>query len=169
MTWVYEALASALFLGVYDVFKKQSVNGNAVIPTLFISVCCGALIWVPWVVQSGFGDASLPMLQVESLGLVDHLRLLLKSTIVTVSWVLSYFALKHLPVSLAGGIRATGPFWTLLGAVVILSERPESWEDLQTQLGHLGYLQMGMGCLPVQPTTSGRLRGRTLGLWRLRV
>lgn len=128
MTWVYEAVASALFLGVYDVFKKQSVNGNAVIPVLFISVCSSAILWIPWVVQSAYGATPLAMLQVESLGLVDHLRLLLKSSIVTVSWVLSYFALKHLPVSLAGGIRATGPFWTLLAAVVILSERPDGMQ-----------------------------------------
>ena len=128
MTWVYEAVASALFLGIYDVFKKRSVNGNAVIPTLFISVCAGAIIWAPWVVQSAVGTAPHVMLQVEPLGWVDHLRLLLKSSIVTVSWVLSYFALKHLPVSLAGGIRATGPFWTLLGAVVILAERPNGMQ-----------------------------------------
>ncbi|MBK1880412.1 EamA family transporter [Pelagicoccus mobilis] len=136
MTWVYLAVASALFLGVYDVFKKRSVNGNAVIPTLFISVCCGAILWVPWVIMSEFGQAPHPMLQVESLGLVDHLRLLLKSSIVTVSWVLSYFALKHLPVSLAGGIRATGPFWTLLGAVAVLSERPSGlqWAGIAVTL-----------------------------------
>lgn len=136
MTWVYEAVASAFFLGIYDVFKKRSVNGNAVIPTLFISVCCGALLWAPWVVLSAFERAPHAMLQVESLGLVDHLRLLLKSSIVSVSWVLSYFALKHLPVSLAGGIRATGPFWTLLGAVVILSERPNGlqWAGIAVTL-----------------------------------
>ncbi|MBC2607008.1 DMT family transporter [Pelagicoccus albus] len=124
MNWVYEAVASALFLGVYDVFKKRSVMDNAVIPALYISVCTGASLWIPWVIWSSQGETPFPFLQVESLQLVDHLRLLLKSTIVSVSWVLSYFALKHLPVSLAGGIRATGPFWTLLAAVVIFTERP---------------------------------------------
>lgn len=136
MNWVYEAVASALFLGVYDVFKKRSVNGNAVIPTLFVSVCCGALLWLPWIIWSAMGETPLAMLQVEQLGLADHGRLLLKSSIVSVSWVLSYFALKHMPVSLAGGIRATGPFWTLIAAVIIFSERPNGlqWAGIAVTL-----------------------------------
>ncbi|MBD5781282.1 DMT family transporter [Pelagicoccus sp. NFK12] len=137
MTWVYEAVASALFLGVYDVFKKHSVNGNAVIPTLFISVCAGALLWLPWVILSAWGEVPHAMLEVDALGWADHLRLLLKSTIVSVSWVLAYFALKHLPVSLAGGIRATGPLWTLLAALVIFAERPNGmqWAGIVVTLG----------------------------------
>ncbi len=130
MTWVYEAVASALFLGVYDIFKKHSVNGNAVIPTLFISVLSGATLWIPWVIWSAWGEVPHALLEVDTLGLADHLRLLLKSSIVTVSWVLAYFALKHMPVSLAGGIRATGPFWTLLAAVVIFAERPSGMQWL---------------------------------------
>lgn len=137
MNWVYEAVASALFLGVYDVFKKYSVNGNAVIPTLFIGVATGATLWAPWVILSAWGEAPHAMLDVESLGLQDHLRLLLKSTIVSVSWVMAYFALKHLPVSLAGGIRATGPLWTLLAALVVFSERPNlmQWSGIVVTLG----------------------------------
>ncbi|EDY84610.1 Integral membrane protein DUF6 [Verrucomicrobiia bacterium DG1235] len=128
MSWVYEAVASALFLGLYDVFKKRSVNGNAVIPTLFVSVCCGAALWAPWVVWSAVGEMPVELLRVEQIGWADHGRLLLKSAIVAVSWVLSYFALKHLPVSMAGGIRATGPFWMLLAAVALLSERPSGMQ-----------------------------------------
>lgn len=133
MSWVYEAVASAFFLGLYDVFKKQSVQGNAVIPTLFLSVCCGAAIWAPWVLWSsvaGMERAPLLMLQVDRLDWVDHGRLLLKSAVVAVSWVFSYFALKHLPVSVAGSIRATGPFWTLLGAIVLFAERPDGLQWL---------------------------------------
>lgn len=140
MTWVYEAVASALLLGVYDVFKKRSVNANAVIPVLFIGVVCGAALWLPWVVWSAVGEAPHALLQVEALGWVDHGRLFLKSTIVSLSWVLSYFALKHLPVSLAGGIRATGPFWTLLAAVVIFSERPSGMQWLGISVTLLSFL-----------------------------
>ena len=127
-------------LGLYDVFKKRSVHGNAVIPTLFLSVCCGAALWAPWVIMGllkGPNAAPLEMLQVEAIGWVDHGRLILKSSIVAVSWTLSYFALKHLPVSVAGGIRATGPFWTLLGAVVLFAERPngQQWAGIVVTLG----------------------------------
>jgi drug/metabolite transporter (DMT)-like permease len=67
---------------------------------------------------------------VEPLTLVQHGQLLLKSAIVASSWVCSYFAVKHLPVSLAAPIRATGPMWTLCGALLVLGERPSGLELL---------------------------------------
>jgi drug/metabolite transporter (DMT)-like permease len=60
---------------------------------------------------------------------LQHAQLLLKSTIVAASWICSYFAVKHLPVSLAAPIRATGPVWTLVGALLVLAERP-SWLEM---------------------------------------
>ncbi|MDP2888493.1 MAG: EamA family transporter, partial [Bacteroidota bacterium] len=35
--WVILALMSAVLLGIYEVFKKLSVQRNAVIPVLFLS------------------------------------------------------------------------------------------------------------------------------------
>ena len=60
----------------------------------------------------------------------QHLQLVLKSGIVAASWVFTYFALKHLPLSLGSPIRATSPLWTLVGALVILGERPSGLELL---------------------------------------
>ena len=60
---------------------------------------------------------------------MQHLQLLLKSVIVACSWLCSYFALKHLPLSLASPIRATGPMWTLFGALLVLGERP-TWLEM---------------------------------------
>jgi len=126
MSWVILSLVSALVLGVYDVLKKRSVVGNAVIPVLFVSVCASAMVWIPLVVWSGLDPVSFPVeaLRVQYLDAKGHGLLFLKSAIVATSWVLSYFALKHLPVSIATPIRATSPLWTFLGAVVFLGERP---------------------------------------------
>lgn len=42
--WILLALCSACLLGFYDVFKKQSLKGNAVIPVLFINtVVCSCI------------------------------------------------------------------------------------------------------------------------------
>ena len=49
---------------------------------------------------------------------------MIKSLIVAAAWTCTYFAVKHLPVSISAPIRATGPVGTLLGAVVFLGERP---------------------------------------------
>ncbi len=50
--------------------------------------------------------------------------LLLKSVLVGASWTCAFFALKHLPISIATPIRATSPLWTILFAVVAMGERP---------------------------------------------
>ena len=40
--WILLAIASAVCLGVYDIFKKLSLNGNNVLTVLFLAV--GALL-----------------------------------------------------------------------------------------------------------------------------
>lgn len=47
----------------------------------------------------------------------------LKAVIVLTSWIFAYFALKHLPLTLASPIKATQPIWTVLGAVLIFGEK----------------------------------------------
>ncbi len=127
MDWITASLLSAAFLGAYELFTKHAVTRNAVLPVLFLSTVCNALIWLALL----RADTNLPLaLQVPDLGWRDHLLLLLKSTIVAVSWTCTYFAVKHLPVSLASPIRATGPLWTLAGALLFLGERLSLLETL---------------------------------------
>jgi drug/metabolite transporter (DMT)-like permease len=59
---------------------------------------------------------------------LQHGQLLLKSAIVGASWCCSYFAVKHLPVSIASPLRAMGPMYTLIGALLVLGERPSMLE-----------------------------------------
>jgi drug/metabolite transporter (DMT)-like permease len=126
MHWIAASLLSAFFLGCYDLSTKHAVRGNAVLPVLFLANLCSAAIWGGLLASSAAGVALPGALHVDTLTGAQHLQVLLKSTIVACSWVCSYFAVKHLPVSLAAPIRATGPIWTLLGATLVLGERP-SW------------------------------------------
>jgi len=129
MSWVLASLLSALFLGVYQLCTKHAVHGNAVLPVLFWSNVCSAAVWLALLAFAAAAPSTMPAtLRVADLGWAGHLHLLAKSAIVGGSWVCSYFAVKHLPVSLAAPIRATGPLWTLLGAVIVLGERPSSLE-----------------------------------------
>lgn len=129
MSWVEASLLSAFFLGLYQLCTKHAVHANAVLPVLFWSNVCSALVWLGLMGADAVAPDGLPAgLQVAALDGRGHLHLLLKSAIVAGSWVCSYFAVKHLPMSLAAPIRATGPLWTLLGAVVVLGERPSTLE-----------------------------------------
>jgi len=131
MHWIVASLLSALFLGVYELCTKHAVRDNAVVPVLFFSTLTGAAVWLVLLVGQAAHPGTLPAsLVVDPLTLVQHLQLALKSAIVAASWVFTYFALKHLPLSLGSPIRATSPLWTLFGAILILGERPTLLETV---------------------------------------
>jgi transporter family protein len=132
--WAILAIVAALLLGIYDVFKKVSLNNNAVLPTLLFSVSTSALIFTPVIIGSIWYPDFFKTIGFYSptLSIHEHLLVFIKSTIVVSSWILAFFAVKHLPLTIVAPIRASGPIWTLLGAVIIFSERPNSlqWTGL---------------------------------------
>lgn len=117
--WVILALASAFFLGIYEVFKKLSVHKNAVIPVLFISTLTSSIIFLPITVGSGIYPEFFKSIQlyVPVITLEYHGLIFLKSMLVVSSWILAFYAVKNLPITIVAPIRATGPIWTLLGAL----------------------------------------------------
>lgn len=122
--WVFLALASALFLGIYEVFKKLSVHKNAVIPVLVISTLTSALLFLPVTIGSIFYPEFFQKIQlyVPPINMLQQGMIFLKSIIVVSSWLMAFYAVKHLPMTIVGPIRATGPVWTLFGAILIYSE-----------------------------------------------
>jgi transporter family protein len=122
--WALLAVASALFLGIYDVFKKLSLNGNAVLPVLFFSTLTSATVFFPLLLISSFYPHLLTnsILFIPPASLIQHGYFFLKSVIVTSSWIFAFFAVKHLPLTIVSPIRATGPIWILFGAILIFSE-----------------------------------------------
>lgn len=123
--WLGLAFLSAFLLGCYDVNKKLSLNGNAVVPVLFFNTLVCSLIFLPFVVVS----AASPEVLKGSIFFVPpapwqvHGYILLKAIIVLASWHFAYFATKHLPLTITGPINATRPVMTLVGAMLIFQER----------------------------------------------
>ncbi len=131
MHWIAACLLSALFLGAYELCTKHAVQNNAVLPVLFLSTLTGAVIWGTLLIVDFVSPGNLPpSLVTDPLSLQQHLQLALKSGIVTASWIFTYFAVKHLPLSLGSPIRATSPLWTLVGAILVLGERPSLLETV---------------------------------------
>jgi bacterial/archaeal transporter family protein len=60
---------------------------------------------------------------IPQFGLTAHLLFFLKALIVAVIWLLAYFSIKHLPISIYSPIGASGPVWTLIGAILVFGER----------------------------------------------
>ena len=116
--WILLAVCSALGLGFYDVFKKLSVKGNNVLLVLMLNTLFGTILMSPVIVGCvaaghwGLGDT-----------LAGHFRILLKAFIVLGSWLLGYFAIKHLPLTIQGPVNASRPVLVLVGALVVFGER----------------------------------------------
>ena len=123
--WLLFAFLSALLLGFYDAFKKQSLRGNAVLPVLFLNTIFSSLVFAPFILTS----VAAPTLLQGSIFFVPqapwqaHALILLKSFIVLSSWILGYFGMKHLPLTIVGPINATRPVMVLGGAMLIFGER----------------------------------------------
>jgi transporter family protein len=123
--WVYLGIFSAVFLGMYDVSKKHALQQNAVLPVLFLSTVFGAAVMLPLVLLSHKSNLLVNTdFYVTAITWNGHLHLFLKAVIVSVAWMLSYVALKNLPISIVSPIGAVGPVWTLLGAVIMFHEQP---------------------------------------------
>ena len=123
--WLSLAFLSAFLLGCYEVCKKKSLDNNAVIPVLFLNTCFCSLLFLPCIVLSyGF-----PELMRNSLFYVppstghEHIYIIGKAALVLTSWTCAYFATKHLPITIAGPIKASQPILTLVGALLIFGEQ----------------------------------------------
>lgn len=122
--WLAFAFLSAFLLGCYEVNKKMSLNQNAVIPVLFLNTLFSSLIFLPFILLSYFTPAlDGTMFHVPQVSAEVHLRVFVKAVIVLSAWMSGYFALKHLPLTLTGPIKATQPVLTLLGAMLLFGER----------------------------------------------
>jgi transporter family protein len=136
--WLLLGALSALLLGIYDVAKKVSLQKNAVIPVLFSSIVISCLILSPLPVLSHYLPDTMKgtLLYVPPMDGRAHFYILLKSLLVLSSWLFGYFAMKHLPITIVTPIEATRPLWTLLGALVIFSERlsPYQWIGVSVTL-----------------------------------
>jgi drug/metabolite transporter (DMT)-like permease len=122
--WLVFVIISALSLGLYDIFQKISLRGNAIIPVLYLSIVVSAVIFTPLVLLSHFSPQTLQNTSffVPQVDARTHFFIFLKAIIVLVSWILTYAGMKHLPLTIVSPIKSTQPVWTVVGAMLIFSE-----------------------------------------------
>lgn len=114
-------MSAGLLLGFYDFWTKKAMADNPVIPVVFWSSLYGLLLWLatllPFDALSGLHvDLFRTNFRQQSLIIVRALSM-------TFSWVLAYYAMRELPMSFTGAVRASGPLWTLIGGAFLLQEQ----------------------------------------------
>ncbi len=139
--WLILAFLSAAFLGIYDSLKKKALRDNAVIPILFLNTLFSSLIFLPFIILSGATNVlDDSIFHVGSGGWEVHQYIVLKALIVLSSWVLGYFGMKHLPLTIVGPINATRPVMVLVGALLFFGERLNVWQWVGVSLAVISFL-----------------------------
>ena len=119
--WLSLAFLSAALLGLYDVAKKKSLSGNAVLPVLLLNTLFSSLLFLPAILSAELGLGwfdSTPL--AASRGTAEaHALVAVKSVIVLTSWIFGYFGMKHLPLTIVGPVNATRPVLVLVGALAV--------------------------------------------------
>lgn len=134
MTPTVSILLSALLLAFYDLAKKQSVRDNAVISVLVLATLSGFLFYACALALTGRLGA------VTAVTLSQSLLILLKAILVGCSWTFVFYAMRALPISIVAPLRASAPFWTLLGALALFRESPTLMQGAGMACVVFGYL-----------------------------
>lgn len=134
MHWLPLIVSSAFALSLYDICKKHTAEGNRTFTVLLLTTLCGFAF--TGAMLSATGDFT----SVLSLGGREIALLCAKALIVSASWSLAYWALKTLPVTVMAPIRATGPVWTTIAAILLFAEIP-------TWLQACGFALAFTGCI----------------------
>lgn len=127
--WLFLALISAFFLGLYDVSKKKALLTGSVVSVLFYSTLVSSILFIPFILGSRYGlitESSL--FYTHSYGIHQHVYIIVKSVIVLSSWVCGYYGMQHLPITIVGPINATRPVMVLIGALTFLGEHLNVWQ-----------------------------------------
>lgn len=135
--WIAFALISALCLGFYDVVKKLALNGNNVFTVLFLNTLFCTFFMSPFLVNTITDSTSNFVIP------FNHLLLFIKAVIVTSSWLLGYFAIKNLPLTIQSSINAFRPVLVLVGAMLIFGEQLNTLQWIGILLGFLSLLWVG--------------------------
>lgn len=123
--WVGAAFISALLLGLYDVAKKRSLSGNAVVAVLWLNTLFATLLFLPIILDAelSLGVFDGTHFSSVSYGPEEHALVALKAAITLSSWLCGYYAIKHLPLTIVGPVNATRPVMVLIGAFLLFGER----------------------------------------------
>lgn len=135
--WILLAVVSSISLGFYDIVKKLALEDNNVFHVLFLNTLFCTLFMSPVLVHT-IGD-----MQGNFVHPMSHFYLLVKALIVTASWLLGYFAIKNLPLTMQASINAVRPILVLVGALILFGESPSPLQWTGIVLGFVSLAWVG--------------------------
>lgn len=118
--WIVFGIMAGLILGLYDFWTKKAMTGNNIFSVVFWSSLFGALAWAIYFVPGIEVFKEGP--KIEATSWVEQAIILPKTIAMTLSWLFAYYAVRELPMSFSGAVRASGPIVTFIGAAAVFGE-----------------------------------------------
>lgn len=114
--WILLVLAYGLIKGAREIVKKQALKTNGVIEVLFFYTLLSFLMIVP---ESGKSFFSPP----PQIGLIA-----IKSFVIFCAWIMSFKAIKKMPISFYGVLDLSRVLFATLLGIVVLNEKVGTYQ-----------------------------------------
>lgn len=114
--WIWLVLLYGVIKGVREIVKKKSMEKNTVLEVLFVYTLLSFLMVVPGAPKAG-GVGGRTMLFIA-----------LKSFVIFVAWILSFKAIKRMPISLYGLLDLSRVIFSTLMGIIVLGEVMSLWQ-----------------------------------------
>lgn len=110
MLWVFEVLLYGFIKGFREIIKKKSLKDSSVIEVLFFYTLLSFLFVSTQAGQAMGVDGSWMLL------------IVIKSFVIFLAWMLSFYAIRQMPISLYGILDLSRVLFATLLAVIVLRE-----------------------------------------------
>lgn len=126
--WIWLVLLYGVFKGLREVCKKKALEKNTPLEVLLIYTAISFFMVIPDAKNAfGMAPAFFPLVAI-------------KAFVIFVAWILSFYVIKKIPISLFGVLNLSRVlFGTLLG-VIVLGENLSFWQILGCILVSAGLL-----------------------------
>lgn len=146
MTWILLVLLYGLLKGAREIAKKKAMETNSVMEVLVIYTLLSFLFVIPQAPEAGGVTA-------RQLAFIA-----LKSFVIFLAWICSFYSLKKLPVSLFGILDLSRVLFATFFGAVILGEVMGPW-----QVAGLVVVCTGLVMLKFRPRKAGALEAASSG------
>lgn len=131
--WILLVLAYGLIKGAREIVKKKALTKSTIMEVLFLYTLLSFLMIVP---ESGKSIVNPP----------DRLWLIaVKSFIIFCAWILSFKAIKKMPISFYGVLDLSRVLFATVLGLLVLHEKMGAWQIVGLVLVSAGLLLLPMG------------------------
>lgn len=132
-SWIFLVLFYGVAKGLRDAFKKKALQKSSLFEVLFFYTFLSLVFALPFCPDA------------LDLNPIFHSALIIKSFVIFLSWIFSFRAIRHLPVSLVGVLDSSRIVFSMLMGALLFSEKMTHLRTLSMLLIMTGLFLLRVG------------------------